>query len=60
MSGSEGREQGYQANTNQARDEPIPASHEDEPGQEAVVRNQEHPAAAGEPVQPKPDGEHRA
>ncbi len=46
MSASNGQRDGYRANTNQARDEPIPASHDEERGQEAVVRNEEHAAAA--------------
>jgi hypothetical protein len=35
-------ETGYQANVNQARREPIPASHQEERRPEAVVRNEEH------------------
>jgi hypothetical protein len=46
MSASKSQQDGYQANTNQARDEPIPASHDEEREQEAVVRNEEHAAAA--------------
>jgi hypothetical protein len=30
---------------NQRRDEPLPASHQDEPGQAAVTRNEEHAGA---------------
>jgi hypothetical protein len=32
----------HQANANQVRDEPVPASHHEDPRQEAVVRNEEH------------------
>jgi hypothetical protein len=46
MSASNGQRDGYQANTNQARDEPLPASHDEEHGQEAVVRSEEHAAGA--------------
>ena len=45
-------ETGYKANVNQARDEPIPASHHEERQQDAVLRNEEYssgyPAAPGE------------
>jgi hypothetical protein len=42
---------------NQARDEPIPASHQDDRGQSAVIRNEEHAEAhaarrPGEAAQP--------
>jgi hypothetical protein len=40
---------GYQPSTNQARDEPVPASHHDEGGQEA-------PRRRGEPVRDDPAG----
>lgn len=33
---------GHQANVNQVRDEPMPASEHDDRRQEAVVRNEEH------------------
>jgi hypothetical protein len=46
MSTSKAQQDGYQANTNQARDEPMPASHDEEHGQDAVVRNEEHAAGA--------------
>jgi hypothetical protein len=58
----------YQANTNQARHEPMPASHEDEHGRKAVTRNEEHAAAAAaqgkkDPAATrrggKPSGRHR-
>lgn len=32
----------HQASANQVRDEPMPASHDDDPRQEAVVRNEEY------------------
>jgi hypothetical protein len=35
-------ETGYRPATNQRRDEPMPASRDDNPRQEAVVRNEEH------------------
>jgi hypothetical protein len=39
---------------NQRRDEPIPASHDDDSGQSAVIRNEEHAEAhaAGRPGEP--------
>ena len=39
---------------NQARDEPMPASHHDDRGQSAVIRNEEHAEAhaAGQPGEP--------
>jgi hypothetical protein len=46
MSESKGQRYGYRANTNQARDEPLPASHGEERGQEAVARSEEHAAGA--------------
>lgn len=46
MSESKGQRSGYQANTNQARDEPLPASHGEERGQQAVTRSEEHAAGA--------------
>jgi hypothetical protein len=42
----------FQARTNQRRDEPLPASHHDSRGRQAVIRNERHAAArAGEPGQ---------
>jgi hypothetical protein len=38
------RETGYQPGGNQVREEPVPASHHEERGQEAEVRNEEHSA----------------
>ena len=38
------RETGYEPSGNQVRDEPVPASHYEERGQEAEVRNEEHSA----------------
>jgi hypothetical protein len=38
------RETGYQPSGNQVREEPVPASHDEERGQEAEVRNEEHSA----------------
>jgi hypothetical protein len=35
-------EEGHQANVNQVRDEPMPASQYDDPRQEAVVHNEEY------------------
>jgi hypothetical protein len=35
-------EETHQANVNQVRDEPMPASQYDDPRQEAVVRNEEY------------------
>jgi hypothetical protein len=35
-------EETHQANVNQVRDEPVPASQYDDPRQEAVVRNEEY------------------
>jgi hypothetical protein len=51
------RDEGYpgqdSSRGNQVRDEPVPASRDDEQAQEAVVRNEEH--AAGElDVRPSP------
>jgi hypothetical protein len=34
-------ESSYQSSANQVRDEPLPASHHDDPRQEAVERNEE-------------------
>jgi len=45
---------GYQPSVNQVRDEPIPASHEEDPRQEAVERNEQFP---GGQHPAKPDGE---
>jgi hypothetical protein len=43
---------GYQPSTNQAQDEPLPASHHDDGGQETARRRDE-------PVRdPSPDGQH--
>jgi hypothetical protein len=36
------RETGYQPSGNQVREEPVPASHHEERGQEAEVRNEEY------------------
>ena len=44
---------GYQPSTNQARDEPVPASHHDEGGQEA-------PRRRGEPARDDPAGDGQA
>jgi hypothetical protein len=54
------RETGYQPNVNQARHEPMPASHHAPRGQEAEVRSAEH-AVNGVRARPsrrrrKPDG----
>jgi hypothetical protein len=38
----------HQARVNQVRDEPMPASHDDDPRQEAVVRNEEYSHASEE------------
>jgi hypothetical protein len=38
----EAEETGHQANVNQVRHEPMPASHHDDPRQEAVERNEEY------------------
>lgn len=38
----EAGETGHQANVNQVRNEPVPASHHDDRGQEAVTRDEEH------------------
>jgi len=51
---SEQDDLGYRPNVNQVRDEPIPASHEEDPRQEAVERNEEF--SGGRPAV-KPDGE---
>lgn len=44
---------GYQPSVNQRRNEPMPASHHDDPGQGAIVRNEEC-ASDGEQAQPSP------
>jgi len=44
---------GYQPSVNQSRHEPMPASHHDDPRQEAVIRSEEH-ARDGEQAQPAP------
>lgn len=44
---------GYRPSVNQRRHEPMPASHQDDLRQEAVVRNEEH-ARDGEQAQPSP------
>lgn len=44
---------GYRPSVNQRQHEPMPASHEDDPRQEAVVRNEEH-ARDGDQAQPSP------
>ena len=44
---------GYRPNVNQVRDEPIPASHEEDPRQEAVEQNEQHSGRRAA----KPDGE---
>lgn len=36
----------HQSSVNQVRDEPLPTSHDDDPRQEAVVRNEEHSHAS--------------
>jgi len=51
--GDHASETGYQPSVNQRQDEPMPASHQDDPRQEAVVRNEEH-ARRGEQAQPSP------
>jgi hypothetical protein len=38
----------HQASADQVRNEPLPASDDDDPRQEAVVRNEEHSHASGE------------
>ena len=38
----------FQARTNQRRDEPLPASHDDAHDQQAVMRNEQHAAARSE------------
>jgi hypothetical protein len=50
---SEQDDLGYWPNVNQVRDEPVPASHEEDPRQEAVERNEQY--AGGRSA--KPDGE---
>lgn len=45
--GHEAEQTGHQANVNQVREEPMPASHHEDPRQEAVERNEEH-SQAGE------------
>lgn len=45
------RQTGYQPAANQRRQEPMPASRDDDPRQEAVVRNEEH---AGDHEQARP------
>jgi hypothetical protein len=47
-------ESGYRPNVNQVRDEPIPASHDEDLTQEAVVRNEQY---SGGPSDTRPDGE---
>lgn len=47
---------GYRPNVNQARHEPLPASHDDERWQEAVQRNQEHSHAMTDPWSPSKRG----
>jgi len=44
---------GYRPSVNQRRHEPMPASHDDDLRQEAVIRNEEH-ARDGEQAQPSP------
>lgn len=44
----------YQPDVNQVRDEPIPASHDEDPRQEAVVRTEQY---SGGPSGTRPDGE---
>lgn len=44
---------GYRPSANQRRNEPMPASHHDDPGQGAIVRNEEC-ASDGEQAQPSP------
>lgn len=44
-------ETGYRPGVNQRRHEPLPASHHDDPRQEAVLRNEEH---AGDHEQARP------
>lgn len=44
---------GYRPSVNQRRHEPMPASHHDDPRQEAVVRNEEH-ARDGDQARPSP------
>jgi hypothetical protein len=44
---------GYRPNVNQMRDEPIPASHESGPRQEAVEQNEQHSSHRSA----RPDGE---
>ena len=50
---------GFQSGANQQRDEPIPASHHDDQGQGAVVREEEHAHGAGQarPSPRAPSGE---
>jgi len=45
------RQTGYRPAANQRRQEPLPASRDDDPRQEAVVRNEEH---AGDHEQARP------
>ena len=54
---SEEAESGYQANVNQARQEPVPASHDEDRRPEAVVRNEEY--AHGHPARPPQPGQAR-
>lgn len=50
---SEQDDMGYRPSVNQVRDEPIPASHEENPRQEAVERNEQFYASRSA----KPDDE---
>ena len=52
---SDDEQAGYQANVNQARQEPVPASHGEQRRQEAVVRNEDY--AHGHPARPAEPGE---
>jgi hypothetical protein len=51
--GDHASQTGYQPSANQRRDEPMPASHHDDPHQEAVIRSEEHARDGGQ-ARPSP------